>query len=149
VLASHLRVTSSNERHGSAALTPHTCTGCCYPRRPSDTGALLAQEFFFPGYPAPPVKLIVQLCVSVEAWLKRQQQQDQQQPPAVDGAAAGTTTPSGDGGGSRGAAAPHGSGSKSSSSSSSKREGPAVLFHCKTGKGRTTVAIACLLVGQG
>lgn len=72
------------------------------------------EEFFFPGYPAPPIKVIVQMCVTVDQWLAAKRR-EREAPPLLSEVDAAPTSP------------------------------PVVLFHCKTGKGRTAVALACYL----
>jgi hypothetical protein len=99
-------------------------------------------EFFFPGYPAPPVKVIVQMCVAIDAWLASQRKAHEMRmeyalPAAVDGAA------------HRGGSAALDSHAASAAAGSKESQPPAVLFHCQTGKGRTAVAIACYLAWAG
>ena len=82
------------------------------------------QEFFFPGYPAPPIKVLVQMCVTVQSWLKHQKGTNK----------ANSLRHSGGGGASV------------ESSKTSRQPDPyAVLFHCKTGKGRSAVVVAAFL----
>ena len=87
------------------------------------------EEFFFNGYPAPPVKVLVQICVAVENWLGEQEAQQRLQESKVAQESPSTR-------------------SKKRKKKTSKRDGPAVLVHCKTGKGRTAVVMACLLVSS-
>jgi hypothetical protein len=98
-------------------------------------------EFFFPGYPAPPIKVIVQMCVAIDEWLASQRKAHEMclEFPAADA----------DAGGHGGAALDNRPAQAASAAGSKSSQAPAVLFHCQTGKGRTAVALACYLAWAG
>ena len=104
-------------------------------------------EFFFPGYPAPPIKTIVQMCVAIDEWVQKQYAaSDMQRKLALPATAGGgaahdmpAPTPKAAGGFAR----------VGSGGAAEQQAPPAVLFHCRTGKGRTAVALSCYLAWAG